>query len=225
MINNSITTVRFIGNSKRFFVIGDLWQHDYGQTLKIDGLDLPEVYEVHFSNTEEIGSTKTQIGTADGVTIPDEYLTSGEPVYVFIYLHDGETDGETEYKAKLPVRKRPRPSDVEPTPQEQSAITQAIAALNVAVEHTEENAESAGHSADLAQSYAIGRTGIREGEDTDNAKHYSELAAQSAEAAGYAFFEIDDEDGEMYVTVANNLDNDLTFAINESTGNLEVIVK
>lgn len=225
MSNNSITTARFIGNSKRFLILGDVWQYDYGQTLKIEGLDLPEAYEVHFSNTEESGSTKTQIGTADGVTIPDEYLTSGEPVYVFIYLHDGKADGETEYKAKLPVRKRPKPSDVEPTPQEQSTITQAIAALNAAVEHTGEDAESAGHSADLAQSYAVGGTGIREGEDTDNAKHYSELAAQSAEAAGYAFFEIDDKDGEMYVTVANNLDNDLTFAINESTGTLEVIVK
>ncbi len=211
MSNNSITTARFIGNSKRFLILGDVWQYDYGQTLKIEGLDLPEAYEVHFSNTDESGSTKTQIGTADGVTIPDEYLTSGEPVYVFIYLHDGETDGETEYKVKLPVRKRPKPSDVEPTPQEQSTITQTIAALNTAV--------------DLAQSYAVGGTGTREGEDTDNARHYSELAAQSAEAAGYAFFEIDDEDGEMYVTVANNLDNDLTFAINESTGTLEVIVK
>ena len=211
MSNNSITTARFIGNSKRFLILGDVWQYDYGQTLKIEGLDLPEAYEVHFSNTDESGSTKTQIGTADGVTIPDEYLTSGEPVYVFIYLHDGETDGETENKVKLPVRKRPKPSDVEPTPQEQSTITQTIAALNTAV--------------DLAQSYAVGGTGTREGEDTDNARHYSELAAQSAEAAGYAFFEIDDEDGEMYVTVANNLDNDLTFAINESTGTLEVIVK
>jgi hypothetical protein len=211
MSNNSITTARFIGNSKRFLILGDVWQYDYGQTLKIEGLDLPEAYEVHFSNTDESGSTKTQIGTADGVTIPDEYLTSGEPVYVFIYLHDGETDGETEYKVKLPVRKRPKPSDVEPTPQEQSTITQTIAALNTAV--------------DLAQSYAVSGTGTREGEDTDNARHYSELAAQSAEAAGYAFFEIDDEDGEMYVTVANNLDSDLTFEINENTGNLEVVVR
>ena len=225
MNNNSIITVRFIGNSKRFLILGDVWQYDYGQTLKIEGLDLPEAYEVHFSNTEESGSTKTQIGTADGVTIPDEYLTSGEPVYVFIYLHDRETDGETEYKAKLPVRKRPKPSDVEPTPVEQSAITQAIAALNAAVEQTGEDAESAEHSADLAQSYAVGGTGTREGEDTDNARHYSQLAAQSAEAAGYAFFEIDDEDGEMYVTVANNLDSDLTFEINENTGNLEVVVR
>ena len=26
-----------------------LWQHDYGQKIQIKGLDLPEVFEVHFA--------------------------------------------------------------------------------------------------------------------------------------------------------------------------------
>ena len=93
------------------------------------------------------------------------------------------------------------------------------------MEQTGEDEESARANATLAESYAIGGTGTREGEDADNAKHYAEVSAQNADAAGYAFFEIDDEDGEMYVTVANGLDNDLTFEINENTGELEVIIK
>lgn len=221
---NSITFARFSGD-RTLAVASYLWQWDYGQVLKIEGLELPEVYEVHFANADSAGETKTSLGTADGVSIPDEYLLSGQTIYAWIFLHDAETDGETVYKITIPVHKRPQPSDIEPTPVQQDVITQAIAALNTAIEQTSQDVESTGHSADLAQSYAVGGTGTREGEDTDNARHYSELAAQSADAAGYAFFEIDDEDGEMYVTVANNLDNDLTFEINENTGHLEVIVK
>ena len=201
-----------------------LWQYDYGQILVFAGLDLPEIYEVHFANEGE-GETITVLGDKNGVAVPDQFLVTGENIRAWIFLHAGESDGETEYAIQIPVQKRPQPSDIEPTPVQQDVITQAIAALNTAKEQTSQDAESAGHSADLAQSYAVGGTGTREGEDTDNARHYSELAKQSADAAGYAFFEIDDEDGEMYVTVANNLDNDLTFEINENTGHLEVIVK
>lgn len=131
---NGITIIRFIDGSKRYKIEGDLWQFDYGQKLIIEGLDLPGTYEVHFSNKEIYGSTKTQIGTADGITIPDEYLISGEPLFVFIFLHDGTDDGETEYKAKIYVKRRPEPSDIEPTPQEQSAITEALAAFNKATD-------------------------------------------------------------------------------------------
>lgn len=131
---NGITIIRFIDGSKRYKIEGDLWQYDYGQKLIIEGLDLPDTYEVHFGNKEVYGSTKTQIGTTDGVTIPDEYLISGEPLFVFIFLHDGTDDGETEYKAKIYVKRRPEPSDIEPTPQEQSAITQALAAFNKATD-------------------------------------------------------------------------------------------
>jgi len=94
---------------------------------------------VHFSN-EEDGEAKTQIGTADGVRIPDEYLATGEPIYAYIFLHDGDDDGETVYKVKLPVRKRPAVSDEEPTPAEQSAISQAIELLNTAVDKAEQAA-------------------------------------------------------------------------------------
>ena len=220
---NHITTARF--STGRTTTTPHLWQYDYGQLLKIEGLELPVAYEVHFSNEEIIGTSKTSIGDENGVIIPDEYLLSGKHIHAWIFLHDEETDGETEYKILIPVKKRAKPTDIEPTPVQHDVITQAIAALNSAVEQTGEDEESARANATLAESYAIGGTGTREGEDADNAKHYAEVSAQNADAAGYAFFEIDDEDGEMYVTVANGLDNDLTFEINENTGELEVIIK
>ena len=190
-----------------------LWQYDYGQILQIDGLDLPQAFEVHFSNSRKSGETVTQIGTDSQVTIPDMYLTSGADIYAFIFLHDGTDDGETEYVIKIPVRERPEPSDIEPTPEQQDAITEAIAALNVAVTQTDQDVISADASATAAA------------ESAEEAEEWAKAAEQSADAAGYAKFDIDDSDGQMYVTVANNLNNDLTFSIDESTGNLEVIIK
>ena len=74
----------------------------------------------------------------------------------------------------------------------------------------------------LAESWAVGGTGTRSGEDRNNAKYYSELAAQHAEESGYAWFDIHDDDGHMYVYISDNLSEDVSFAINETTGHLEV---
>ena len=58
--------------------VSDLWQWDYGQTLRIQGVKLPAAVEVQFSTTERIGETVTRIGvTQEGVTevpIPDALL-------------------------------------------------------------------------------------------------------------------------------------------------------
>lgn len=134
---SNIITAKFKAGQTSAWADG-LYQYDYGQILKFDGLELPEAYEVHFSDTPIIGDAKTQIGNADGVTIPDEYLQTGSTIYAWVFLHTGEDDGETEYSITVPVTKRPKPTDEAPTPQEQSAIDQAIAALNIAVEKADE---------------------------------------------------------------------------------------
>ena len=58
--------------------VSDLWQWDYGQTLRIQGVKLPAAVEVQFSTTQRIGETVTRIGvTQEGVTevpIPDALL-------------------------------------------------------------------------------------------------------------------------------------------------------
>ena len=117
-----------------------LWQYDYGQVLEINGLELPTTYQVHFCNCSDT-QTITVLGNADGVLIPDNLLQTGKTVIAYIYLHTGADDGETEYKITIPIRTRPTPSDIPPTPEQQSALDEAIAALNSAVEDVEEIAD------------------------------------------------------------------------------------
>lgn len=61
--------------------VSDLWQWDYGQTLRIQGVKIPAAVEVQFSTTDRIGETVTRIGvTKEGVTevpIPDTLLDGG----------------------------------------------------------------------------------------------------------------------------------------------------
>lgn len=76
--------------------------------------------------------------------------------------------------------------------------------------------------ATLAESWAVGGTGTRPGENTDNAKHYAELAAQGAEESGYAWFDVNDEDGHLYIYISDNLSEDVSFSVVEATGHLEV---
>lgn len=166
-------------------------------------------YEVHFSNAET-GKSKTAIGNADGVEIPDEYLESGFPVHVWIYLHDTATDGETEYHAVINVIKRAEPTDYELKPVQQDAVTQSIAALEAAVEQTGLDVVSTGEAKEAAETaqgiaedsslkaegYAIGTQGGKEvGSESqyyhNNTKYYWEQtrdkahdAVESAEHAG-----------------------------------------
>lgn len=119
------------------------YQYDQGQVLMFAGVSLPAAYQVDFSNNPRTGDSITQIGTADeGVSIPDMYFLTGKPVYAFVVLTDG--DGvTTEYRVEIPVIARPARTDEEPTPEEQSVIDQAIAALNAGVERAETAADSA----------------------------------------------------------------------------------
>lgn len=162
-----------------------LWQWDYGQILQFPDLDLPEAYEVHFSNQRDIGTAKTAIGNEDGVLIPDEYLATGEDLHVWIFLHAGLEDGESEYYTRIKVRKRPEPSDEEPTPEEQSVITQAIAALNRAVEETAADAAAADASAQASAQSASesAQSASDAAASAQSAETSAEASAESAQAA------------------------------------------
>lgn len=94
-----------------------LWQWDYGQVLRIQGLHLPSAVEIHFSLQETGGTSVSRVGvTKDGITdviIPDSMLendgaTSDYDIFAFVYLTD-DTSGQTEYKIKLRVKSRPEP--------------------------------------------------------------------------------------------------------------------
>lgn len=165
-----------------------LYQYDYGQILKFEGIDLPVAYEVHFSTNNIGGSSITQIGDEDGVTIPDELLLSGKTIYAWVYLHAGENDGETMYAVTIPVTVRPMPSNDTPTPVQQDAITQAIAALNAAVEQTEQDvidtnaAKVAAEAAQIAAETAQGKAEDAQGA-AETAQSKAETAQGKAEAA------------------------------------------
>lgn len=174
----------FFGNS-RAATTAERYQWDYGQVLRINGITLPHSFQVHFSNTPKVGTSKTAIGTDGAVVIPDEYLTTGKTIYAWIFLHDSATDGETIYSITIPVIPRPQPTDEEPTPVQQSEINQLINALNSGVD----KAETAADSAEAAQTAAETAAGESAASATTAAQKASEAAdsalnaGQSAQAA------------------------------------------
>ena len=119
-----------------------LYQYDYGQILEISGLELPETFTVDFGGVCD-AETKPWLGANNSVVIPDEYLQTGQSINAYIFLHTGADDGETEYKISIVVIPRPERSQETPTPQQQSVIDQAIAALNAGVESASASAASA----------------------------------------------------------------------------------
>ena len=131
-----------------------LWQYDYGMKLLLEDIDLPDSYEVHFSNGVS-GEAVTVIGSAEGVGIPDQVLTTGESIHAWLYLHTGENDGETVYHIIIPVFPRAVPGDEPPTPAEQSAVTQAIALLRAGISRAEDAAEEAEAASQAIQDLAV----------------------------------------------------------------------
>ena len=157
------------------FVTASRYMEDYGQVLKIEGIDLPSVYQVDFSNSLLRGTSKTMLGNADGVAIPDEYISTGRDVYAFLYL-TGDMWGRTVATIRIPNKTRPKRTDEIPTPTEQSVIDQTIAALNDAVESTAADAEQT--ASDAARAEAA-RTAAETAEDSAEA---SATAAARSEA-------------------------------------------
>lgn len=222
-------TLRASFSSGQTFVTTEsLWQYDYGFILVLEGLDLPAYYEVHFSHTFT-QLADINIGDANGVAIDNKFLRKDGYLYAWVYLHDETTDGYTKYQVKIPIAKRAQPPEDPPTQEQEEALSQAITALNEqtgraedAAEEAEQHKVSAEDAATLAQSWAEGGTGTRLNEDYDNSKFYAQVAQQGAAQSGYAYFYMDQETGEIIATVADNLNEDVRFEINETTGELEV---
>lgn len=148
----NIVTATFKNNLKSCQTL-PLWQYDHGQILHIKGLDLPEAFEIHFANVGDTVAKKKPV-VGNEVEIYDEYLESGEDIIAYFFYHSGLDDGETEYVVYIPVNNRQKATDEEPTPVQQDAIDQAIAALNAGVTAASGYAESASSSAGTAQECA-----------------------------------------------------------------------
>lgn len=208
--NNVIARFTY-GNSTK---TKGIFQWDHGMILKFEGIELPTTYTVHFANQLMSGNAKTQVGNADGVEIYDEYLTTGLPVYAWVYLHTGESDGETVYSVMIPVTARPRPVEDAPTPVQQGAIDTAIAALNAGVATVEGIAEAIPQTVDTALQAAKdsgefdgppgrdGTDGLDGRDGTNGVDGYSPTATVT-QTSGGATISITDKSGTTTASISN----------------------
>lgn len=176
-------TAVFTDNSDYARATG-LWQWDYGQRLRIEGLKLPTAIEIHFALTEQSGDAITRVGTTkDGVTevvIPDSLLENQAAgatyeIYAWIYLVD-KTSGETIKRITMQVKRRPKPEGFD-TPEDAELFREAIEAVNASADR----AETAREGAEAAQEAAEAAAGKIEGEIT-GAGQIAEQVKRDADA-------------------------------------------
>lgn len=168
-------------------------QWDYGQILRIQGLQLPTAVEVHFALIDSKDSV-TRIGiTKDGVTdvvIPDSMIEAGKNIFAYVYLRDSES-GQTEYEIKIVVTTRAKPEAFD-TPEDKELFAQAIEAVNEAADRAEKAGqaatEAAGQAAEDAQQTAQDRAEVAKMVETvtdisEQVKKVEELSNKVQEAA------------------------------------------
>lgn len=142
-----------------------LWQWDYGQQLRIEGLHLPTAVEIHFALQETGGEAITRVGTTkDGVTtvtIPDSMLEGNSAawtaektynIYAWVYLSD-KLSGETIKRITMQVKSRPKPEAFE-APGDGEIFHEAIEAVNDAAKRAEEAGDKAVVAAEEAKAAA-----------------------------------------------------------------------
>jgi|GEM_PF-970642 len=148
-MENRIVTAVFKGSKNT--KVSDVWQWDYGQVLRIQGLDLPTAVEVDFAvagaseSIARIGTTK------DGVTdvvIPDSLIETGKNLVAYIYLRDSAS-GNTEYQIDMLVTKRAKPEAYD-RPEDKELFGQAIEAVNTAADRAEKAGQAAQEAAQKA---------------------------------------------------------------------------
>lgn len=213
--------VTAVFSESKFTTTYELWQYDYGQTLRIQGLNLPSMVAIHFSLQESGGTSVNRVGvTKDGVTdviIPDSMLENDGAdktydMFAFIYLTD-DTSGQTEYKIKLQVKSRPKP-EVFGGGENPNIFHEAVQAVK-------KSADKAAESEKQAEGWAHGREDLPE-RAQDNAKYYMEAAKQVATKNGFMHLEIED-DGNLYLTRTENIVDNVDFELN-AKGELEAIL-
>ena len=167
---NTSKIIKGVVGGGRYTVTAPIVKEDYGLYLKIEGLELPETYQVDFSNSEHNGTSVTMIGNSDGVLIPSQFISSGKDVFAFLY-HVGVDFGRTVYKFRIPNKLRPDRTDETPTPEEQSVIDQTISALNDAVESAQEAQQAIENMSVSAQTLAEGASATVTKTEQDGVVH------------------------------------------------------
>lgn len=107
-MDESIIFAEFFEGSNNVVYTKRSWQYNRGVKLYINGIALPERYQVHFSNSETGGVSVALWVTGNIVDIPDAFFESGE--YIHAWVCFAETDGTssvTNYHIIIPIEKRP----------------------------------------------------------------------------------------------------------------------
>ena len=164
LVGGNMITAVFTDNDDYARAYG-LWQWDYGQELRIQGLHLPTAVEIHFALQETGGEAITRVGvTKDGVTtvtIPDSMLEGNGTawtaekaysIYAWVYLSD-QVSGETIKRITMQVKSRPKPEAFE-APEDGEIFQEAIEAVNDAAKRAEEAGDKAIAAADEAKAAA-----------------------------------------------------------------------
>ncbi len=180
----------FKGNQKETVAYG-LWQYDYGQTLRIQGVQLPSTVQVHFALQAIDGEATTEIGTSqNGITevkIPDALLKQTTEIdiydrptytmYAWVYTTDGKF-GKTEYRVIMPISKRAKPKDYDP---EEETVTKVFDQIVAKMDASATKAENAAnHATETAEEIKADREKITTNEikiaglksDIDNFRFY-----------------------------------------------------
>lgn len=228
---NNIIECKLESTYKEIFT--GLWQHDYGQILRITGVEFPKAVEIQFSLNEKSGSTITRIGTTvDGVTevqIPNELLkndgrTYDYCIYAYIYLTD-ETSGSTEYEIVLRVKSRTKPENPseEPLP-EPNIFHETVVAVNASAERAETAEKNAKASEVEAGKYAASASesaGAAEKTKEDALKEVGEKKREAIEA-------IREQEETSVRKIINHTDNEIQRIQNQianSKGELEQTIE
>lgn len=174
-------------------------QWNYGEVLRIQGLNLPKAVEIHFSLEKTAGQAIPRIGTTkDGVTdvvIPDSLLENeGELqdyfVYVWIYLTDA-TSGRTEHSLSIKVKARSKP-EIPGGDDNADPFRETIEEVNSAAERAETAERRAGEYAEQTKADAQQTTADRQeverlvdsvsgiGEQVQAVKEYKDQAQTAA---------------------------------------------
>lgn len=158
----------------------ELWQYDYGQKIQIKGLNLPEIFEVHFS-WKDLEKAKVVTGsTIDGIStvdIPNIALEQRRMITAYIYLSD-TTEGETVNTILLPVNRRKAPENFE-SPEDVDLFHHTVEATAEYQRRAKESEKNASTQAADAEAWAHGREDHPD-QAQDNAKYYAKQAAKSA---------------------------------------------
>ena len=153
--------------------VDGLWQYDYGQRLQINGLNLPDAFEVHlfWKGLEE---AKVVTGYTENnkfyVDIPNESLKQRQAITVYIYLSTPET-GKTVNTVMMFVNKRPEPEGFE-IPEDIDLFHHTLAAVG---EYTRQTKEASNE----AESWVHGHPDFPD-RAQDNAKFYAKQAEKEA---------------------------------------------